>query len=244
MFKFRVRPKFAAVLLAFLFSFAPLNIVFGEVFQWAITGNILYFPSDDGVQADPAPILPSLGGAVSLQIWGPLRVELTEDIYIANYEYIPALGYPTACNPENRSSLVIGFVTAILFSGNFPIGSDDIICRVYFGPAVDIRVVTLATGLNSHFDFGGDIETDAQLQTDATSEYFWSNNRWFMPVAGVGMDFRINDKFLLGFDLRAWFPIYKLWTDTDLPAINGWRFGVGFRITPLSKNVNQEVQQN
>jgi hypothetical protein len=244
MFKSVPRPKFAVVLFAFIFLFAPLNAAFGDVFQWAITGNIFYFPADDGVKADPAPILPALGGSLSLKIWGPLRLELTEDIYFANYEYISALGYPTACNPENRSSFVIGFVTAILFTGNFPIGNNDTACRVYFGPAADLRVVTLAIGLNSHFDFGGNIETDAQLQTDATAEYFWSDARWFIPVAGVGMDFRINEKFLLGFDLRVWFPIYKLWTDTDLPAINGWRFGVGFRITPSIKTATQEVQQD
>jgi hypothetical protein len=103
---------------------------------------------------------------------------------------------------------------------------------VYGGPAADLRIVTLAIGLNHPADFTGDIETDAQLQTDAIRRYFWSQGRWFFPVLGAGMDFPINEKFLLGFDLRVWFPLYRLWTDKHLPAIDGWRFGAGFRITP------------
>jgi len=229
------RLKQTAVVLFFFLLLTPVNSVFGQKLQWAITGNILYFPADNGVDSDPAPILPSLGGALSLQLAGPLRLELTEDIYITNYEFNSKLGYPAACNPENRSALVIGFITAIQVTGNFPIGGKGTAIRAYAGPAADLRIVTLAAELNHPSDLTGDIKTNAQLQTDAIRDYFWSDTRWFMPVAGFGMDFPINEKFLLGFDLRAWFPIYKIWTDKDLPAINGWRFGAGFRITPRSK---------
>jgi len=199
--------------------------------QWSITGNIFYFPADNGVSSDPAPILPSLGGVLSLQLVGPLRLEFTEDIYLTNYEYNSTLGYPMACNPENRSALVIGFITAIQFTGNFPLGDKGTAFRVYAGPAADLRIVILALGLNHSSDFTGDIKTDAQLQTDAIRDYFWSDARWFMPVAGIGMDFPINEKFLLGFDLRAWFPVYKTWTGENFSTIDGWRFGVGIRIT-------------
>jgi hypothetical protein len=229
------RLKQTAVLLFFFLLLTSVNSVFGDKLQWAVTGNILYFPADNGVEADPAPIIPSLGGALSLQLFGPLRLELTEDIYITNYEFNSKLGYPTACNPENRSALVIGFITAIQVAGNFPIGGKGAAIRAYAGPAADLRVVTLASGLNHPSDFTGDIKTDPKLQTEAIYDYFWSGARWFMPVAGFGMDFPINEKFLLGFDLRAWFPIYKTWTDEDLPAIDGWRFGAGFRITPRGK---------
>jgi len=229
------RLKQTAVLLFFFLLITPVNSVFGQKLQWAITGNILYFPADNGVDADPAPIIPSLGGALSLPLVGVLRIELTEDIYITNYEFNPVLGYPTASNPENRSALVIGFITAIQVTGNFPIGDKGTVLRAYAGPAADLRIVTLAAGLNHSSDFTGDIKTDPKLQTEAIRDYFSKDARWFMPVVGFGMDFPINEKFLLGFDLRTWFPIYKAWTDKDLPAINGWRFGVGFRITPRSK---------
>jgi hypothetical protein len=222
----------------FIFIFIHVNSVFGDILQWSITGNILYFPADNGVDADPAPILPSLGGALSLQLVGTLRLELTEDIYFTNYEYNSELGYPMACNPENRSAFVMGFITAIQFTGNFSLDGKGTAFRVYAGPAADLRIVTLAIGLNHPSDFTGDIRTDAQLQTNAIRDYFWSNARWFMPVAGIGMDFPVNEKFLLGFDLRAWFPVYKYWTDENLLAIDGWRFGVGFRITPCGKKEN------
>ena len=231
MLDFLPRLKHAAVLLLFFLVFIPVNSVFGDIFQWSMTGNILYFPADNGIDSDPAPILSSLGGALSLQLIGPLRLELTEDIYFTNYEFNSTLGYPMACNPENRSALVIGFITALQFTGNFSLGGKGAAFRVYAGSAADLRIVALAIGLNHPADFSGDIKTDAQLQTDAIRDYFWSDARWFMPVAGIGMDFPINEKFLLGFDLRAWFPLYKMWTDDNLPYIDGWRFGAGIRIT-------------
>jgi hypothetical protein len=235
MLNFLPRLKQTAVLLLFFLIFIPVNSVFGDILQWAVTGNILYFPADNGVDADPAPILPSLGGALSLQLAGPLRLEFTEDIYFTNYEYNSTRGYPMACNPENRSALVIGFITGIQVTGNFPLGDKGTAFRAYAGPAADLRIVALAAGLNHPSDLTGDIRTNAQLQTDAIRDYFWSNARWFMPVAGIGMDFPINEKFLLGFDLRAWFPVYRLWTDKDIPAIDGWRFGAGIRITPRGR---------
>jgi hypothetical protein len=235
MLVFLPRLKRSAVLLLFFLLFVSVRSVFGDSLQLSITGNILYFPADNGVDSDPAPILPSLGGALSLQLAGPLRLEFTEDIYFTNYEYNSTRGYPMACNPENRSALVIGFITGIQFTGNFSLGDKGAAFRVYAGPVADLRIVALAVGLNHSSDFTGDIKTDPQLQTDAIREHFWSDARWFMPVAGIGMDFPINEKFLLGFDLRAWFPVYKYWTDENLPDIDGWRFGAGFRITPRGK---------
>jgi len=244
MYQFFPRSKQAAVFLAFLF-FIPLFSTsansFTDNISWATHGSIFFWAADNGRQgADPAPILPSAGFSVAWQFWGPLKIELTEDLYFTNYEYNSTLGYPMACNPENRSAFVMGFLTGLQVAGIFPIGENGIDVRVYGGPAADFRLVTLAFGLNHPADFTGNIETDARLQTDAIKEYFWSEGRWFFPVFGAGMDFPLNEKFLLGFDLRVWFPFYRIWTDKDLPGIDGWRFGVGMRITPRKKIVAEE----
>jgi len=225
--------KIAAVLLAFVIPLIPLSAdsIWNNI-HMAGMGSIFYFPANNGVDSDPAPILPTLGFSIAYQLFGPLRIELTEDIYLTNYEYNSNLGYPMACNPENRSALVIGLVTGIQVTGAIPIGESGTLARVYGGPAADFRIITLAAGLNHPVDFEGDIETNPRLQTDAISEYFWSDARWFMPVFGAGMDFPISEKLLLGFDLRVWFPIYKLWTNDETSAIDGWRFGAGLRITP------------
>jgi len=219
-----------AVPLLFLALF-PLNAAFGD-FNWAVRGNILYFAADNGSGADPAPILPSLGASVSWKILDNLRIEVTEDIYIKDYEYNTELGYAMACNPENRSALVIGFITGVQATGVFPVGGNGTLVRVYGGPAVDLRIVTLAAGVNHPSDTQGGIETNAQLQTEAIAEYLWGEGRWFLPVFGAGMDFPLSENLLLGFDLRVWFPLYRASVDKELPAIDGWRFGVGFRITP------------
>ena len=200
-----------------------------QFFSWALHGSIFYFAANNGVDSDPAPIIPSGGASFAFHLAKYFKLELTEDIYFTNYEYNVILGYPMACNPENRSAFVMGFITGINSVLFLPIA--DSVFRLYGGLAADFRIIALAVGLNHPADFTGNIETDAQLQTDAIRKHFWQKGRWFMPAAGFGFDFPINEKFLIGFDLRTWFPVYKLWTDDNTPAIDGWRFGGGLRIT-------------
>ncbi|MCL2186769.1 MAG: hypothetical protein FWB86_13095 [Treponema sp.] len=222
--------KLLFVSFLFFFALIPLETVSANIFSWALHGNIFYFAADNGVDSDPAPIIPSGGFSLALQLMKHFKIEFTEDIYFTNYQLNTTLGYPMACNQEERSALVIGFITAFQATGFFPIGSNGAVFRVFGGPAADLRIVTLAVGLNHPSDFQGD-DRDAQKQTDAIRNFFWSEARWFMPVAGFGFDFPINEKFLLGFDLRTWFPVYKLWTNDNTPAIDGWRFGANLRIT-------------
>ena len=235
MFSGSTRLRISAIFFIFLFPFASLNAdSFMDNLHLAGLANIFVFAADNGVDSDPMPIIPSLGVSAAWQFIKFLRLELTEDIYIQNYEFNTERGYPMACNPENRSALVIGFLTGIQLTGVIPIKENGMQIRAYAGPAADIRIVLLAAGLNHPDDFQGD-ERDAKKQTDAISEYFWNEARWFMPTAGLGMDFPLTEKILLGFDLRAWFPVYRLWSSVETPAIDGWRFGIGLRITPRKK---------
>jgi len=227
MFVNNQRRKISIFLMVFVLTLIPFNTVSGNDFSWSLNGGIFYFAANNGVDSDPAPIIPSGGFSLALRLLPFLQLELTEDIYFTNYEYNSALGYPMACNPENRSAFVLGFLTGLNVTGILPFGNGAI--RVFGGPAFDFRVVTLAIGLNHPADFTGDIKTDAQLQTDAIKKYFWEEARWFMPVLGAGFDFPINERFKLGFDFRTWFPIYRLWTNDNSPAIDGWRFGAGLR---------------
>jgi hypothetical protein len=231
--------KLSAALIIFSLALIPAAAdSFSNNLNWSARASTLYFTADNGKQgADPAPILPSMGFSAEWRYWKPLRLEFTEDIYFTNYEYNSTLGYAMPCNPENRSAFVMGFITGFQVTGFLPLGKNGTGLRVYGGPAADLRLVVQAFGLHPDDYSSGDIETDAGLQTDAIREYFWSDARWFLPVLGAGMDFPINEKFLLGFDLRTWFPVYRLWTDKDLPAIDGWRFGVGIRLTPRKKYI-------
>jgi len=244
------RPFFILKVLLFtVIAAIPLNADgFMDNFSWSFSGSIFYFAADNGKQgADPAPILPSLGFAASFRILGPVSIELTEDIYFTNYEYNAKIGYPMACNPENRSAFVLGFLTGLQATALLPISNKGFNTRVHAGPAADLRIVTLAIGLDHPADFTGSLEArDPQKETEAIRDYFWSDARWFMFTAGAGMDFPINDRFFLGFDTRIWMPVYRLWTDNDIPAIDGWRFGLGFRITPkkAAKQAPQAEQPN
>jgi hypothetical protein len=228
-----IRRSMSVFLLLLVLPLIPLGAdSFKDRLHWSYSGSLFFLAADNGKQgADPFPIVPSLGLSVAYPVWGPLRLELTEDLYFSNYEYNTEHGYPMACNPENRSAFVMGMLTGLQATGLFPIRQTGIDVRAFAGLTADIRIVVLAFGLNHPDDFTGDIETDAQLQTDAIREYYWDKGRWFLPTAGAGMDFPINEKYLLGFDFRVWFPLYRLWTDEQIPKIDGWRFGVGFRIT-------------
>jgi hypothetical protein len=203
---------------------------FWDGFFWSLEGSILFFPEDNGNAGDPAPILPSFGAAVAMQLTGPLYLELTEDMYFTHYAYDYHLDRAVPAAIENRSAFVFGFLTGLQALGRFPL-NENFNLRVYGGPAADFRIINLAGNLHPD-DFSGDPDTDAQIQTDSIREYFWNKGRWFMPVFGAGFDYVINEKFLIGLDLRIWFPVYKLDGTEDLPLAEGWRFGLGLRITP------------
>jgi hypothetical protein len=151
-------------------------------------------------------------------------------MYFTNYRYSYKLDRAVPAAIENRSAFVFGFFTGLQALARFPL-NDIVSIRAYGGPAMDLRVVTLAADLHPD-DFTDNPETDAKTQTDSVREYFWGDGRWFMPVLGGGADFSLNERFLLGIDMRVWFPIYRLWTGEDLPGIEGWRFGIGLRVTP------------
>ncbi|MCL2879912.1 MAG: hypothetical protein FWF29_06690 [Treponema sp.] len=219
-----------AIFLTALISTPLAADSFSDHLIWSINGSILYFPEHNGNAGDPAPVLPSLGATLAFRQSNLLRLELTEDLYFTNYAYNYSLNRAVPAAIENRSAFVFGFVTGLQIQGCFPLGK-AMDFRLYGGPAADFRVVALALNLHPD-DFSGDPNSDAQIQTNSIRDYFWGKGRWFLPVAGAGMDFIITDNFLLGFDMRVWFPFYRLYTGENLPTMEGWRFGIGFRISP------------
>jgi hypothetical protein len=206
----------------------PLTAQMGNV-RWSFEGSILYFPEDNGNAGDPAPILPSLGAALALPLNRLLWLEFTEDLYFTHYAYNYTLNRAVPAAIENRSAFVFGFLTGIQAVGWFPLGKNAYF-RVFGGPAADFRIIALAIGLHPDDTNTGNPDTDAQLQTDSVRDYMWGKARWFLPVAGMGFDFTVNEQFLAGLDMRVWFPVYKLYTGEDLPPIEGWRFSLGLRI--------------
>jgi hypothetical protein len=221
-------PVFCMVM--FFLSVFPLGAQsLWDSFSLSFEGSIFFFPEDNGNEGDPMPVLPSFGAALAYQVWGPLYAELTLDLYFTHYRYSTLLDRAVPAAIENRSAFVFGILPGIQAVGRFPL-SKWFTLRVYGGPAADLRIVTLAADLNPR-DTAGGLETNARLQTDAVREYFWGKGRWFLPVAGAGIDYTINEKFLLGLDFRTWFPLYRAWSGEDLPAVEGWRFGMGLRFT-------------
>jgi hypothetical protein len=188
--------------------------------------SILVFPGDDTLESDPMPILPSPGAAVSYPFAKFFRAELGLDFYYTHYGWSPTLQRAVPAAIENRSALVIGSVLSLQAVGYFDINS-FLTIRAFAGPSADLRLILLAEDLTEGLDDLTAIRADVNSITD----YFWSEGRWFLPVAGTGIDFTVNENFRLGIDLRCWFPLYRLWTGEDLGDVEGWRFGGGIRLT-------------
>jgi hypothetical protein len=202
----------------------------GSPFIWSFRGTLMIFPEENGPnRGGPTPLLPSPGAAFAYRIWGPLEVELSLDLYFTHYGYDWELDRPVPIEIENRSAFVLGALTGLQLGLRFPLGEKGRL-RLYLGPAVDLRLVLIAADLNEA-DLGKDDPLGAPMQTNAVRDYFWSEARWFLPFAGAGFDFLVNERFFFGIDFRVWFPVYRYWTGEDLPPLEGWRFGPAFRIT-------------
>jgi len=250
----RFSRRFVFVLLAMLFAtlFAPLPVIAQETdinaeaapsgvpyngvspLNWFIRGSLLFFPEDNGNASAPMPILPSLGGGISYAINNLIALEASLDLYGTTYDYNYNLGRPVPANDEYRSAFVIGATLGLQSVFRFRPMENKFTIRAYAGPAFDFRIVLKAYGIEDDEqhskDPSGAVKTVGRAREDISS-YFWGNGRFFFLCAGGGMDFPVLNAIQLGFDLRAWFPVWRLWTGEDLPAIEGWRFGVGFRVS-------------
>lgn len=192
--------------------------------SWVARGSVLAILEDNGMEGDPMPILPSagVGAEFALPFFPILYFEPSLDLYGTYYGYSYTLDRAVPYALENRSSLVLGFVLGVPVSYRYRL-PNGIILRGFAGPAFDLRLCLVAGGLE------GEDKDDASSQTSDIASYFWGGGRWFMPTAGIGADFPLLKGIRLGGELRTWFPIYKLWSNEDLPAKEGWRVAATLR---------------
>jgi hypothetical protein len=217
---------FLVILLMAIFILPMEAQGFLDEITWFGAGSILFFPENNGNESDPMPILPSPGLGISYPLTDFLKTELTLDFYLTHYGFSDKLGRPVPNAIENRTARVIGSVFALQAAAHFDLTS-YLTLRVFGGPAADLRIVLVAANLKE----GLDPMDDIRRQTNLVRNYFWSRGRWFLPVVGVGTDLTVNDRFRLGVDIRTWIPMYRIWTEENLPLVEGWRFGMGVRVT-------------
>jgi hypothetical protein len=191
---------------------------------WSFRGSVLVITEDNGLGGDPMPILGSLGLSAAHPLSERFLFETSLDFYTTHYGFPDGADWPHPYAEENRSTRVIGSILG--FQGVYRRGlGSSMWLRAYGGLAADLRLCLIAGGLE-----GADREA-ASRETSRTASYFWGQGRWLFPFIGAGMDFAASEKFLSGFDLRLWFPLYKVWTGEDLPGAEGWRFACGLRFT-------------
>ena len=222
-------PALAVIIL--LITVFPLNAQSKIKLTWFGAGSVLFFPERNGVHSDAMHVLPSPGAGLALNVFGrlPINLEITLDLYLATYGYSYVLNRAVPRAWENRSAAVIGQVLGSQVSYFYRFKRVPITFRAYGGLAMDIRIIFKAWDLNSALDPIDEI----RRETKAVSRYFWSGVRWLLPMIGIGADYDLNEKLRLGLDFRIWFPMYRMWTKENLPAIEGWRFGIGARLTFL-----------
>jgi len=198
-------------------------------------GSILIFPEDNGNASAPTPILPAIGGGIFYSLSDLLALEASLDVYGTTYDYDYRLGRPVPANDEFRSAFVTGLLLGLQPVFRWRPMGEKFTIRAYGGTAFDFRIIFQAYGIDDneqHTNNGNPntTHTVGEAREEITS-YFWGSGRFFYAFVGGGMDFPVLDSFQLGFDLRVWFPVWKLWTGENLPPIEGFRFGAGFRIT-------------
>ncbi|MDR1507400.1 MAG: hypothetical protein LBI67_09905 [Treponema sp.] len=220
------------VLVSALFFCATLPVgaqSFFDSLDYALRGSILFFPEQNGNASSPMPILPSLGASVSYPQSDLLAFELSLDLYGTLYDYSYELDRAVPASLEDRSSLVIGMLWGVQPVFRFKPLGENITVRGYGGLAFDLRICLLASGLDageSHDLYSGKTVGDASA---GIFSYFWGGGRWLFPFIGGGMDFAVLDGMTLGFDVRVWLPVWRVWTGENLPFLEGFRFGLGFR---------------
>jgi hypothetical protein len=202
--------------------------------DWSIRGTLLFFPDKNGNQAAPMPILPSLGGAASYSISNLLAFEVSLDLYTNTYDYDITLNRAIPANQEFRSAYVIGPILGLQPVFRFHPGLGKYTIRAYGGLGFDFRIILRAPGLGDDEDHTNNGVPGTGLTLGEArkeiSSYFWGSGRFIFPFIGGGMDFPLMEGIDLGFDLRIWMPVWRAWTGEDLPFIEGFRFGVGFRL--------------
>jgi hypothetical protein len=214
---------------------------FFSFFSLSLGTSVLFFPESDELRSDPMPVLPSphitLGFPITILGDTELSVETSLDVYMTHYAYSSNLQRPVPAAIENRSSFVIGPMAGLHFQGKTGIGP-MLFARYFLGVTFDLRIILIAEDLN---------ESDmakASNHTELTNEYFWNEARWIFPSAGVGIDFKISPRLSFGVDGRVWVPLYRWLTNEDLSGLDGWRFGVGFRITFLNETPDKIISRD
>lgn len=220
--------RLAAVLMGLILAAMPLQAQsFFKNIDWTVRGSVLFFPENNGPASAPMPILPSLGGGASYPLSKLLALEVSLDLYATTYDYDFTLDRAVPANDEFRAAFVVGSILAFQPVFRFYPGEGKFTIRAFGGLALDLRIIFRAYNLADSEVYEGHTLLEYRK---AIGSYFWGKGRFIFPFLGYGMDFPITDGLDLGFDLRAWFPLWRIWSGEKLPGIDSFRFGIGFRL--------------
>lgn len=217
--------QFAGLLFSLCILALPSS---AEALDWAVRGSVLFIPEDNGLEGDPMPILPTAAVVLEYPLAYNISIGTSYDLYSTYYGYSTTLGRAIPVAVENRSALVIGNLFSFYGAYLMPIPAftlGGLRLRLSAGFSIDARLCLIADGLE-----GADLE-DGAAQTSSVSNYFWSKGRWFFPMTGFGIDFYKLGPVWLGLDGRVWYPLYRVWSGDTAPAVEGWRFAFGIRIS-------------
>ena len=230
--------RFAVLAVALFLVSLPLKAQgikgFFRSIDWSVRFNLLFFPENNGNRSAPMPILPSLGGGASYSLSDLLALEVSLDLYGTTYDFDYELDRVVPANDEFRSAFVIGSVLGFQPVFRFRPMGDKFTIRAYGGIGFDLRIIFRAYGIEDsegHTDYSGSTGYTVGEARQKITSYFWGSGRFIFPFIGGGMDFPLTEGIQLGFDLRMWFPIWRIWSGESLPFIEGFRFGLGFRVT-------------
>jgi hypothetical protein len=140
----------------------------------------------------------------------PFSLEPSCLVYWAYYELTNS-GRAVPSPMEFRNAAVVGLILDWSASYTLPISRRSSFAAG-LGLAFDIRA-----GLRADPDTSG--TPDGTIA--AINNYLWSGGRFFMPSALVRYEYKAKESIGMEASLKAYLPIYNLWTGEDLGFFDG-----------------------
>ena len=182
--------------------------------------GLIYIGTTDPGASGPSIITPLYGVSLPMQLSGPFFIEPMLELYTTYYQWTG-----TAAAPASMESPT-GFLT---------LGA---LLSMHGGARWAVSpVLTVGGSLGLDFLLRFPIEflmPDQNPAADTGSGFGWffGAARFIYPEARAFLRWQVTDAIGLVFNLRAWFPLFKLWDGQNLPFPDQFMFagGIGFAV--------------
>jgi hypothetical protein len=168
----------------------------------------------------PSIITPLFGVSLPMKLDGPFFIEPMVEFYTTHYRWTG-----TAVAPAAQETLD-GFLTLgtlISFHGGVRYALSPVLTM---GGSIGVDLL-----LRFPIEFLS-VDPNATADTGSAFGWFFGSARFLYPEARLFLRWQVTDAIGLVFNLRAWYPLFRLWDAQALPFPDQFMFaaGLGFAV--------------